>query len=441
MSSNNGRVLVVDDDRITRTLLAANLTKQGYAAVTTGNGREALAFLREESFDVVLLDLLMPDMDGYQVLGEMKQDKVLRHIPVIVISQLDRMDSAIRCIELGATDYLAKPFNRVLLEARINASLAHKRMRDMEQECMTKIQKAHDDLDQRVRERTKQLVEANIRLQKQIEERKQAEEAREAAERRLEEQRLLSLRSDRLRALGEMAAGIAHELNQPLVGVRGMAEHILIAMKRGWNMDEEKVRDKLSLIIEQADRMAHIIEHVRLFSREAGKPEVQPVNVNDVASSAIGLLGEQLRSRGIQLECGLGEALPPVLANAFSLEEVILNLLVNARDALEERKDTCPGADCAGISLQTFVNDESPKQRRVEIEVADRGIGIPEELLPRVFDAFFTTKGPDKGTGLGLPISRSIVQQYGGEIHIESSPASGTKVAVSLPALESGTED
>jgi|GEM_PF-2042222 len=302
--------------------------------------------------------------------------------------------------------------------------------------ALAEVQKAHDGLDQRIRERTAQLVQTNVQLRKEIEERKQAEEAAKAAEHRLEAQRLLSLRSDRLRALGEMAAGIAHELNQPLVGVRGMAEHLLLAMERGWNMLEEKVRVKLEMIIKQADRMAHIIEHVRLFSREAGRPEVRLVGVNDVVGSAVGLLGEQLRSRGIRLECRLGEELPFVLANPFSLEEVLLNLMINARDALEERREGSPGADCSLVTLRTFVEGEGAR-RRVTIEVSDEGIGIPEDVLPRAFDAFFTTKSPEKGTGLGLSISRSIIQQFGGEIHIETRhPVSGTAVGICLPAAE-----
>jgi signal transduction histidine kinase len=119
-----GRILVVDDERINRILLSTNLQESGYVVETAEDGQEALQMLRDQPFDAVLLDLVMPKMDGYQVLAEMKRDDALRRIPVMVISSTDEMESIVRCIEMGATDYLPKPFNPVLLHARIRASLA-----------------------------------------------------------------------------------------------------------------------------------------------------------------------------------------------------------------------------------------------------------------------------------------------------------------------------
>jgi signal transduction histidine kinase len=123
-NGGQGRILVVDDEELNRILLTTNLQESGYAVETAEDGRQALDKLRAQTFDAVLLDLLMPRTDGYQVLAEMKQDAELRRTPVIVISSMDEMDSIVRCIEMGATDYLAKPFDPVLLRARIRASLA-----------------------------------------------------------------------------------------------------------------------------------------------------------------------------------------------------------------------------------------------------------------------------------------------------------------------------
>jgi signal transduction histidine kinase len=123
-ATGKGRILVVDDERLNRILLSTNLEESGYTVETAEDGRQALQMLGAQSFDAVLLDLIMPRMDGYQVLAEMKRDALLRRIPVIVISSMDEMESIVRCIEMGATDYLAKPFNPVLLHARIQASLA-----------------------------------------------------------------------------------------------------------------------------------------------------------------------------------------------------------------------------------------------------------------------------------------------------------------------------
>lgn len=136
---NSGTILVVDDELLNRTLLAVSLEDAGYSVEAADDGRSALELLRTQPFDVVLLDLLMPAMDGYQVLEHMKADAALRHLPVIVISALDELDSVVRCIEMGATDYLPKPFDPLLLQARINASLASKRLRDLELEYLEQV--------------------------------------------------------------------------------------------------------------------------------------------------------------------------------------------------------------------------------------------------------------------------------------------------------------
>ena len=137
-----GHILVVDDNKINLMMLDRALTSQGYQVTTAKNGGEALDILFSptgETIDVVLLDILMPDLDGYQILEKIKEKEQLHHIPVIMISALDEMDSVIRCIEMGATDYLHKPYNPALLEARLNASLAEKRLRDLEIEYLDQV--------------------------------------------------------------------------------------------------------------------------------------------------------------------------------------------------------------------------------------------------------------------------------------------------------------
>ena len=264
-----------------------------------------------------------------------------------------------------------------------------------------------------------------------ITEHRQAQEARRQAEQELESQRALSMRSDRLRSLGEMAAGIAHELNQPLMGVRGLAEHILIGLERGWKLTEGDLQDRASRIVEQADRMVHIIEHIRLFAREAGNPELIAVQVNDVVKSAFDMLGAQFRSHGLELEHKLGVNLPSVRANPYSLEEVLLNLLSNARDALDDMSVDVEGSGRVVVSTSA---SEADGRSQVLIEVVDTGVGIPQNIIDRVFDPFFTTKDPDKGTGLGLAISRSIIEEFHGSLRIDSTLARGTHATIRLPS-------
>lgn len=134
-----GTILVVDDDMLNRIVLSTNLTEQGFAVETAEDGRQALEMLECHCFDVVLLDLVMPEMDGFQVLERMKHNVTQREIPVIIISALEEMDNIIRCIEMGATDYLPKPFDAALLRARLNSSLASKRLRDIELEYLEQV--------------------------------------------------------------------------------------------------------------------------------------------------------------------------------------------------------------------------------------------------------------------------------------------------------------
>ena len=146
-ASRRGQILVVDDSRVNRLLLAWALEAQDYVVAMAEHGRAALELLRAQgapSFDVVLLDLLMPEMDGYQALAEIKADPALRHIPVIMISAVEELESVVRCLELGAADYLLKPFNSALLRARISGSLASKRLRDLELEYLEQVGRLTD---------------------------------------------------------------------------------------------------------------------------------------------------------------------------------------------------------------------------------------------------------------------------------------------------------
>jgi len=186
--------------------------------------------------------------------------------------------------------------------------------------------------------------------------------------------------------------------------------------------------------------MVHIINHIRVFARESGKPQLRPVRINDVIKSSMDMLGTQFKTRGIILEYDLGDDLPVIYANPFSLEEVFINLLINARDALEKKMELSTSSESVKILLHTWV-EELDSKGYVNIEMADNGTGIPEDILERVFDPFFSTKGPDKGTGLGLSISKSIVEGFGGTIYISSTIGLGTTVNISLPVSRTNSQN
>lgn len=156
--SDRAAVLVVDDDPVTRQMLSGTLEDRGHRVTTAGDGRQGLDLVRSERFDVVLLDVLMPQLNGYEVLEHMKDDPDLRHIPVVMVTSVDEIESAVRCIELGADDYLSKPIDPVLLIARVNAGLNKKRLHDLEREHLDEVARLNRQLEARVEEQMAELV-------------------------------------------------------------------------------------------------------------------------------------------------------------------------------------------------------------------------------------------------------------------------------------------
>ncbi len=198
--------------------------------------------------------------------------------------------------------------------------------------------------------------------------------AKDEAERRLEEQRVLSLHADRLRSLGEMATGIAHELNQPLMGVQGIAEHLIAGLERNWDLSIEESRSHLQKLVEQAERMTHIVEHVRKFARQNESDAHRAVDLNEVVTNSCGMLSAQFRSRGIELRVDTEQKLPLVMGNAFSLEEVLINLLLNARDATEAAANEDEFKEMPPIRVHTYRLNGTTRGK-VAMEVADNGDG------------------------------------------------------------------
>lgn len=263
---------------------------------------------------------------------------------------------------------------------------------------------------------------------------------REAAEKALEIQKSVRIRSDRLRSLGELAAGIAHELNQPLAGIRGLSEFIRYGIENR-SISEEKVAEMTGRIMAQTDRMAHIIGHVRLFAREAGSKNVSLVDLNAAVGSALSLLSTQFHTHGFTILQNLtGEAVV-IRANPYSLEEVVINLMNNARHALESRMQAEGNGFAPVITIRTDreVQPDGGPGRAV-LEIGDNGTGMTPETAGKVFDPFFTTKDPDKGTGLGLSICRAIVESFGGTIGFTTDPGKGTTFRVAFDCASGEAE-
>ncbi len=230
----------------------------------------------------------------------------------------------------------------------------------------------------------------------------------------------------RLTSLGIMAAGIAHELNQPLNTIRVIADGFLFGRDHAWELDPDELYESLEMISRQVLRMTEVIQNIRTFAREDRDQTFTEVNVNEAIGNVFSMIGRQLEAHDIQVR----KILPPnsqtIKTNINRLEQVIMNLIVNARQAL----DTCRHGD-RKLWIKTGTHNGG-----VTIEVGDNATGIDEDLMHRIFDPFYTTKDVGQGTGLGLTISQSIVSEFRGRIDVFNNESGGTTFIVTAPGPE-----
>lgn len=384
-TSASTRILVVEDENIVAKDIAARLRSLGYAVCgPVATGAEAVALARETDPDLVLMDIMLRgQMDGVAAAEEISQAS---DAPIIYLTAYSDSETLERAKVTQPYGYVLKPFDDRDLHTAIEMALYRARM----------------------------------------------ERRLKAAEDALADQRVRRIRADHLRSLGEMAAGIAHELRQPLTILYGIGEQIKLTLERKGEIPAPELTTRADTILAQAERMEHIIERVRLFAREAGKSEASLVQVNDMVRTAIDMVAHTYQSNGIEVDTDLAEGLPGVRVNPYSLEEVCLNLLNNARDAVASRQ---PGH----IRIETRQNG-GPGSGDVVVTISDNGVGVPADALSRVFDPFYTTKPVEKGTGLGLSVCKTLVEEAGGRMVLESTEGEGTTASVRLPADRGGTQ-
>jgi len=274
------------------------------------------------------------------------------------------------------------------------------------------------------------LESANQQLSQEIVKRKMMEQAARDALLELKETQSQLIQSAKLASIGELASGVAHELNQPLMVIRTNVQLLTRAFKKILELSEDRLQS-LALIEANTKRMMNIINHLRTFSRQA-KEEFAHVDVNKTIEDCILMVGEQLRLRNIHLKLVLMEHLPKVMGNANQLEQVFLNLVTNARDAVEEKMRNDPDSDFQG-TIEVITRGRGTPGRFIEMLITDKGGGISDEHVDRIFDPFFTTKDVGMGTGLGLSISYGIIKDHGGEIEMAETGPAGTTFRIRLP--------
>lgn len=228
---------------------------------------------------------------------------------------------------------------------------------------------------------------------------------------------------DRLTALGVMAAGIAHELNQPLNTIRVITEGLLFGRDQGWGLEQEELYENLEMVSRQVVRMSEVIRNIRDFAREDRAQSEDEVNPNLAVEGVFSMIGRQLEAHGIRVRKLLDSSLPAVRGRLSRLEQVVMNMIVNARQALDE----C-GKEDRELWVQTFPSDGC-----ICIQVGDNATGVEPSIMSKIFDPFFTTKEVGKGTGLGLTISQSIVAEMGGCMEVFNNESGGATFVVKLP--------
>jgi len=235
------------------------------------------------------------------------------------------------------------------------------------------------------------------------------------------------IQASKMATLGEMATGVAHELNQPLSVIKTASNYFMRKVNRSEPIENKNLSTMAGKISTNVDRATKIINHLREFGRKSAV-KMEKVRLNNVLRDAHDILSEQLKLRGIEVVWSLQENLPPIIGDAGRLEQVFLNLLINARDAIEEKKEDT-GVKGGRITIKT-----QSKQTTVIVEVGDTGPGIPDTVVGKIFEPFFTTKKLGKGTGLGLSISYGIVKDCGGTIDAFSELSKGARFVIEFPS-------
>jgi len=397
-------VLIVDDDPQSLKLLADALVGQPFALAVALDGEMALRHIQREEPDLVLLDAVMPGMDGFEVCRRLQANPATRDIPIIFMTSLSDTASRVRGLELGAVDYVTKPFVRAELAARVRAQIA-------------------------VRTAARALAEKNAELERVAAELARAKDSLEAeVVRRTDElmatnQRLAHL--NRVAAMTELATSIAHELNQPLAAILSNAQ----AARRLLQKDPPDVAEALEALVDIVNddhRAGTIIQRMRAMLKK-GAPSAAAQDLNELAREVLRLVGNDALLRRATLRLDLASRLPLVRGDGIQLQQVLLNLVVNALDAV---------ADRSSLGRLVVVRTRSDGKERVVLSVEDSGKGIDPTDMERVFEAFYSTKA--EGLGVGLAISRSIVEAHGGRLWAENNPGEGVTFRCALPVWEEG---
>ncbi len=456
LNSNTNLILIVDDTPTNLEVLSEALTDAGFDVAVATTGESAIKQVEYDPPELILLDVMMPGIDGFETCNRLKANPKTKNIPIIFMTALADTVDKVKGLSLGAVDYITKPFQQAEALARIqihlqmqNMSAAMEKQNALLQEeikeraaAEASLQKLTQQLEQRVAERTKELSQALHDLQKA---------------------QVTLIQSEKLATLGQLVAGVAHEINNPVNFIHGNLEHAssyisdLLEIVKLYqtqypnptsdiaNKSNEVDIDFLCLDLPKivssmavgTQRIQEIVKSFRNFSRH-DEAEVKKVDIHDGLNSTLMIIDHRLKAKpdypAIQVIKEYGN-LPPVECFAGKMNQVFMNVLSNAIDALEEFMGNEHGNFTRSPMIR--IHTEVVGSDRILIRIADNGPGISEAVQKRVFDPFFTTKPAGKGTGLGMSISHQIVvEKHGGSFYCISSPGKGAEFVIEIPTQQ-----
>ncbi|MBI3117468.1 MAG: response regulator [Candidatus Hydrogenedentes bacterium] len=424
-------ILLIDDEELFREILREGLEEAGYVVLEGVNGRSGLECFRKKHPDLVLCDLRMPEMDGLAVLAAIGQEDP--GTPVIVVSGAGQMVDVLQALRLGAWDYIVKPVELEVLRHSVGRALERRRLLHENRRYRESLEDTVRQRTLELQRRTDELENANTALRHQIQERKRVEKERAHLEAELRQ-------AQKMEAIGTLASGVAHDFNNLLTAIIGNLTLLREAA------DSERVAKYITEAEHASMRATGLVRQMLALGRKSD-PDVAQIDVNQ-AVDEIGRLVRETFDRRIEFVTEKAAELPPVLADPAQVNSLLLNLCVNARDAVLERLQHAAGSELppARITLQTgeqwVDKHEMPSHPNaapgwyVSIAVADTGVGMPVEVKNRIFEPFYTTKPVDKGTGLGLSVVYGIVRQLSGWIDVQSEYLHGSTFTVYLPVAQ-----
>ncbi|SJZ91522.1 Histidine kinase-, DNA gyrase B-, and HSP90-like ATPase [Trichlorobacter thiogenes] len=431
-------ILVVDDDANNLAVVRDCLVSFGYTILVAEDGESAVKRADYAQPDLILLDVMMPGIDGYETCRRLKALKSTHAIPVLFMTALAETGNKVKGLEAGAVDYITKPFQREELLARIAVHL-HNR------ELTKRLQEAKELLEARVEERTAELAQVNselhekaLLLEEEIAERVLAEQELhvkqtqlEALNRTLEtrvqeelqrnrEKDAMMIQQSRLAAMGEMISNISHQWRQPLNELGIMVQMLRVDYDEAL-LDDTKIDEFSRGCMEIIQYMSQTINTFRnFFKREQPSARFE---VSTAISKTVDLVQASFQDAGIKLNLKLDSGCL-IQGNANEFSQVILNLFNNARDVLVEREVATPE-----IAVATWLENG-----QIMVVVEDNAGGIPDAISGKIFDPYFTTKHKSQGVGLGLYMSKIIIEgKMAGNIDVANS-SGGARFQLALPA-------